>query len=118
MSKPSVVHCRRDASSHYCGRSPGLRHALGSPLDFSALANPHRLRHEYERKKAVRLYRPWLWKMLSDPSKPHMALLRSIPSDATLGCWCFPRQCHCDVIVDAWVWLQSERYAFAGKENV
>lgn len=30
------------------------------------------------------------------------AAIMALPEDAVLGCWCKPKACHCDVIVELW----------------
>lgn len=108
----------REICTHYCGRPSSYSRALGRPLDFSALGNPFPMRDESERKEVCNKYRVWLWGQMR--SSPHvMRMLRDIPDDAVLGCFCAPRQCHCDDLKRAVEWLRAEKRASRdGKEGL
>ena len=67
---------------------------IGRPGPFG---NPFRLNHENERDQILDRYRAWL-------NKPHMKWLRDKMRaelrGKVLGCYCKPKACHGDVIVE------------------
>lgn len=78
----------------YMGRA--MPH-LNLNLPASPFANPFRIDKDTDdaRTVAIELYAEWIL----NPKQAH--LLRQIDSlrGQILVCWCFPRHCHCDVIV-------------------
>lgn len=103
----NTVKCTRERCSHYCGRPDSLHKALGNPIDLSILGNPHWMASESERAEVCRLYRIDLWKWIQSNKTGVRDALRSLPDDATLGCFCAPRECHCDIIPAASAWVKS-----------
>ncbi|CAH6420393.1 Domain of unknown function (DUF4326)-containing protein [uncultured virus] len=79
MSK--VVHCKRERYDVYIGRP-------------SVWGNPFVLKNESDRPEVIRQYREHL---LASPR-----LLERLPElkGKVLGCWCAPRACHGDVLVE------------------
>lgn len=78
----------------YCGRP-------------STLGNyAERLTKEEDRDKVIAAYRQWLLDMIAENDDPVMDALRELKEDSVLGCWCKPRACHCDVIVEVWTDLR------------
>lgn len=73
----------------YCGRP-------------STLGNPEPLKSEDDREAAIERYRQWLLEMVEIGDEPVMDALRELQEDSILGCWCRPKACHCDVIVEVW----------------
>lgn len=84
-----VVHCKREKYDVYIGR-PG------------PWGNPFPLRDEAERQEVIDRYRQWLQEQLAAGkiSAEELLSLRR----KTLGCWCAPRPCHGDVLLE-----QAER---------
>jgi poly(3-hydroxybutyrate) depolymerase len=80
----------------YCGRP-------------SPLGNPFRLGVHGSRSECIAKFRRWLWERLQARDAVVLAALDSLREDSVLGCWCKPHDCHCDVIVRAWKWLQSQK---------
>lgn len=92
-----VVHCKKEASDVYIGR-PTIwgnpwAHKGGTIADFVVET----------REEAVANYEKWL---SGDDFKDVLQerrseILKRLPSlkGKTLGCWCFPRKCHGDVLV-------------------
>jgi hypothetical protein len=85
--------------THYCGRKSSYKEGYGKNL--SVLGNRHWLEKEEDRPKVLELYikdfhrfkRSRAWTMafndiLDDVEK----------GEVILGCFCHPKQCHCDVI--------------------
>ena len=74
----------------YCGR----------PSTLGNYAAP--LKREEDREKVIAEYRQWLLDMIAENDDPVMDALRELNEDSILGCWCKPKLCHCDVIVEVW----------------
>jgi hypothetical protein len=74
-----VVHSKHEKYDVYIGRP-------------SKWGNPFVLRSEHERAKVLERYEAWLMK------QPE--LLAALPElkGKILGCWCYPRACHGDVL--------------------
>lgn len=75
-----VVH-RRDPHTVYIGR-PG---PFGNPFS------------KYSRRKNIILF-----ERHARQNQKLLDLIRALPAEAILGCWCAPRPCHGDVIVKLW----------------
>lgn len=75
-----VVHCKRESYDIYIGRP-------------SRWGNPYPLDKEEDRDKVIAQYEEWI------RTQPH--LMAALPElrGKTLGCWCFPRRCHGDILV-------------------
>ena len=83
-----VVHCKREKFDVYIGRPS----KWGNPFE---IGQPHPVHgHGMDREEVITLYRHWI---LGRPD-----LLRSLPElqGKVLGCWCAPKGCHGDVLVD------------------
>ena len=79
---PRVVHCKRENFDVYIGRP-------------SKWGNPFRLATNEPRELAVAKYRDWLM------SKPELvAAAKRELRGKVLGCWCAPRACHGDVLLE------------------
>lgn len=91
---PRVVHCKKalKGSFEYVGRPS----RFGNPFE---LKNP---RDADERARVIEKYREWfLEKVAADDSfREAVEALRG----RDLGCWCAPRACHADVILE---WLEG-----------
>ena len=84
-----------------------MHKARGIPIDLSILSNPEPLAHESDREANVRRYT----KYLADYCKRNpviVSILKEIPDDAVLGCFCAPRTCHCQVIIAARTYYINE----------
>ena len=79
MAHPLVVHCKRAAYDVYIGRP-------------SRWGNPFVVGRDGTRAQVIARYEAWL------ATQP--ALLAELASLAgkTLGCWCAPAACHCEVL--------------------
>ena len=91
MKTSRVVHCNREAYDVYIGR--------GGPW-----GNPFRMYGEGDRDRVIREYRRWLRAEIDAGriSEEDVLALRG----KTLGCWCAPRACHGDVLLE-----EAERLA-------
>jgi hypothetical protein len=77
-----------------------MHKAKGNPIDLSILGNPIPLRDEADRDADIAAYARHLAAICrNNPYIPK--ILRMIPDDAILGCFCYPKNCHCSVIIDA-----------------
>ena len=76
-----VVHCKRNTYDVYIGR-PGI------------WGNPFNIGRESTREDVIELYRNWI------KTQPH--LINRLPElkGKILGCWCKPRACHGDVLLE------------------
>lgn len=83
-SRPThVVHCERDSYDVYIGR-PSI---WGNPFKVEDLG----------RKDCINRYREWI--MYSEEASDLRNQLPSLKGK-TLGCWCKPKACHGDVLVE------------------
>ena len=78
----------------YCGRP-------------TTLGNPVELEREEDRPRVLQQYREWLLGMIAANDDPVLDALRELKEDSVLGCWCKPKACHCDVIVEVWKDLKA-----------
>jgi hypothetical protein len=76
-----VVHCKRDEYDVYIGRG-------------SKWGNPYVIGKDGTRKQVIQKYERYLLMRRND-------LLNDLQElkDKTLGCWCFPKACHGDVLI-------------------
>lgn len=94
------VHCCKEQCDFYCGRKTSLHKALGNPIDLSILSNPIPLRDESDRPNCIRLYAKHLLELMK--KNPFVIeILKTIPDDSTIGCFCYPKDCHCRIIIEA-----------------
>ena len=79
MNPPFVVHCKQDPYDVYIGRP-------------SKWGNPFVIGRDGAREEVIALYRGYI---LASPE-----LMEVLPElrGKTLGCWCYPRPCHGDVL--------------------
>ena len=77
-----VVHCKRDKYDVYIGR-PG---PYGNPFEIGRDGN---------REEVVEKYAEWV---LTQPEL--LAIIRTELSGKVLGCWCAPKLCHGDILVE------------------
>lgn len=97
-----VVHCRKEEYTHYCGRWPQWK---AEKEGQNPLANMYAhvqsgiagVTIVESRDEAIRRFEE---DARSDP-RINGAIM-ALPEDAVLGCWCKPKACHCDVIVELW----------------
>jgi hypothetical protein len=82
-----VVHVRKAPFDVYCGRA-------FLEFDESIWHNPFKVEPYCGRKCVIEKFRQYL---LNSPE-----LMARLPElkDKVLGCWCKPKDCHCDVIAE------------------
>lgn len=66
----------------------------------SAVGNPYVLTHEDRRKEVVYKYRLWLLNRLFSKDLKVISFLEKIQADSQLVCFCAPKLCHGDVIIN------------------
>ena len=77
-----VVNLKTDKYSHYIGRG-------------SIFGNPFIIGKNGNRKEVINLYKHY--------ARTNIELLKaiySLPSEAVLGCFCHPKACHGDIIIE------------------
>lgn len=77
-----VVHCKRDKYNVYIGRP-------------SKWGNPFEIGKDDNRQIVISKYALWLLE--------HPDLIKAIKTelkDKVLGCWCKPKECHGDVLIE------------------
>jgi hypothetical protein len=82
---PKVVHCKWEPFDVYIGRP-------------SKWGNPFRIGVRLERDDAIALYRAYMsgdpqGRLLAEQAKRELR-------GKTLGCWCAPKACHGDVLLE------------------
>lgn len=102
----NMHHGRAPGPLMYVGRSP----QWGGP---SPLGNPLRLEPGTPREEQVERvlggYRTWLGAKIKAGDRDVLSTLDAITPATFLGCTCWPRPCHAEVIVRAWRWRQTQR---------
>lgn len=102
--KTTVVNVRYGPCDVYIGRG---KPKADNPLSIVGilLSNPYRIGIDGTRKEVIKKYKE---RLLSRPD-----LLTLIPTlkGKKLGCWCKPKACHGDVIVEL---LESPQYDLFG----
>ncbi len=119
LADPSHVYCGpfREVQAGFWPRSPFTNpFQVGVPLrtmkmilsragvDSAGLTEfltQYEWREQTDRETIVACYRLWL------PTEPELAKLLPTLAGKTLGCWCAPKPCHCDVLRDA---VESGRF--------
>ena len=107
-----AVNCTRQRSTHYVGRKESIRSAIGDPADYSALGNPFKMNgySDEERTRVIKEYKVHLWAKIKSRSGETYEMIKSLPEEAVLGCFCKPKACHCDVIIAAAAWIRDGLY--------
>ena len=84
-----VVHCKKEPYDVYIGRP-------------SKWGNPFQIGVDGNREQVIEKYRKWIKR------QPHLLEQLQELNGKRLGCWCFPKKCHGDVLVEL---IESEDYA-------
>lgn len=76
-----VVHCKKEPHDVYIGRP-------------SKWGNPFSIGKDGNREQVIEKYKDWI---INQPE-----LMKSLPElkDKTLGCWCSPKPCHGDILIE------------------
>lgn len=81
---PRVVHCKREPYDVLIDRT-------------TKWGNPWRIGSHGTRADVIRKYRAWL---MEDRQADLRDEVRRVLRGKTLGCWCAPRPCHGDVLLE------------------
>jgi len=85
-----VVNLRKEKYTHYIGRG-------------SAFGNPFRIGKDGTREDVIWKYIKWI------QFQPKIREeIYKLPSEAILGCYCAPQNCHGDIIIKIWKDLHHE----------
>lgn len=106
-----VVHCKKEPFDVYIGRP-------------SKWGNPFTISRDGTREEVIEKYRDWLIEQDD--------LMEALPElkGKVLGCWCSPKSCHGDVLIELaenlcprcggdliQEWYDENNYQFVCKEN-
>ena len=87
-----VIHCRM---MHPAARRPvGTHTYIGRPGPFG---NPFIIGQHGNRDDVIKMYEKW-----ARQQPVLLDLIKALPEDAVLGCWCAPQRCHGEVIMKLW----------------
>lgn len=89
----TVVNRHYESFDVYIGR--------GTPL-----GNPHQVTEVVSRQEAIALYKQHLWRLIQRGTIT-LDYLRSLDGKK-LGCSCYPKACHGDVVVEAIKWAKEQ----------
>lgn len=81
MIKTKVVHCKKEPFDVYIGRP-------------SKWGNPFQIGKDGNREEVIEKYKQYLL------SRPDLISSLHELKGKTLGCWCKPKPCHGDVLVE------------------
>ena len=54
-------------------------------------------------------YKYWLVNNVVQENPVIIQAMKSLNKDSTLGCWCAPAKCHCEIIAEVWEQFFNER---------
>ena len=91
-----VVHCKKEPYDVYIGRSNGPSGKWGNPFTHRQDGNTLAKYIVGTRDEAVEAYKKWITK---GDGQYLLADLHEL-NGKILGCWCKPKSCHGDVLVD------------------
>jgi len=80
-----VVHCKKEKYDVYIGRP-------------SLFGNPFSIGRDGNRKEVIAKFGVYFFKRIMTDKKFHLAVLGL--KGKILGCWCKPKECHGDIIVE------------------
>ena len=67
----------------------------------SHLQNPFAIGKDGIREQVVEKYRHFLNELIAE-NDPRVEMLEDVTEDTVFACWCHPKACHADVLVDWW----------------
>ena len=96
MAKTHVVHCKKKSYDVYIGRPSkwgnNWSHQQGTPAEFLVAT----------REEAIEKYKEWIM------TQPELLADLYELKGKVLGCWCKPKACHGDILVELIDSLPSE----------
>ena len=75
----------------------------------SPFGNPFFTKDHYDRETAIAKYRPWLARKLIQRDPAVENAFRKLTPASVLLCFCAPKPCHGDVIIEYWHALFDDR---------
>jgi hypothetical protein len=90
LKTTKVVHCKQEECDVYIGR-PGI---WGNPFTY---LKDKKTKAKYivsSREEAIEKYREWIL------TQPHFLSRLFQLKGKTLGCWCKPKLCHGDILIE------------------
>jgi len=94
MEKTRAVNVKNRNCDVYIGRA-NKTYDENKP---SLFCNPFRLQDGFSREQAIEFFRAYFYYRLEHDEKFRKAVQKL--KGKTLGCWCHPKACHGDVIVE------------------
>lgn len=97
----SIVNVKKEPCTHFCGRASSYI-PTEHGVDLTVLGNPFKTKN-FPREDCIEMYGEYLWGMYNrnEPSLMDvMLLLYNEKGEKRLGCFCKPRRCHCDYILE------------------
>ena len=76
-----TVHCKKEKYDVYIGRP-------------SKWGNPFTIGIHGTREQVIQMYRDWIY------TQPHLMNSLHGLKGKVLGCWCSPKECHGDVLIE------------------
>jgi hypothetical protein len=70
----------------------------------SVLGNRFVIGRDGSREEVIEKYRRWLFDELVRGTWKVQKELEMLVADSVIGCWCFPKRCHGEVIERCWGW--------------
>jgi len=93
MDKPRVVHCKKEPFDVYIGRGGSK---WGNPFTHVTDKPTKAIHIVGSREEAIQKYKKWLLEGEGKWLLEHLHELKG----KTLGCWCHPKACHGDVLLE------------------
>jgi hypothetical protein len=100
-----------DPSVVYCGRQ------MFGGWHRSPLCNPFKEGKDGSREEVIAKYRDHLLERIEAEDAAILTALDALTPDSVLACWCKPKPCHCDVIVEMWKERNEHRNERAAKDG-
>jgi uncharacterized protein DUF4326 len=92
-----------DPSVVYCGRQ------MYGGWRRSPLCNPFKAPRDGTHEEVIAKFRVYLLERIEAGDTAITAALDALTTDSVLACWCKPKPCHCDVIVEVWKQRREQR---------
>lgn len=90
-----IVNCKKEKYDIYCGRPSDF----GNPMSIQEIKRMFLgISDEVAREKAILWYRKYFYKRIKADKNFLEKVLKL--KDKTLGCFCKPLSCHCDIIAE------------------
>lgn len=94
----------------YCGRPSPLGNPCSMPNSPCPICEEIHFgigMSELTPCRSIECYRKWLWNKIKKRDEKVIYELSRISEDSLLGCFCYPKTCHCDVVAKAWKYCKE-----------